>query len=197
MRSIQLSKGSLLAKQFDRLSKDHRDFIARQHIFFAASATTQSRINVSPREIGALRIVGDATALYLDRTGSGNETAAHMRADGRLTLMLCSFSGPPQIMRLYGKGCSIGWDTPEFEALILEHYDNVSPMGARQIMKLDIDLVQTSCGYGVPLFKYQAERSAIDNWHDNKGPDGIQDYWQANNLTSMDGLPTGLKLRDE
>lgn len=182
-----------MAKQFEALSAAHRAFILRQHIFFTASAAPGSRINVSPREIGALRILDDNTVVYLDRTGSGNETAAHMLADGRMTIMFCAVEGPPQIMRLYGRGRSIGWETPEFSELIATQYGE-APLGTRQIMRLDFDLVQTSCGYGVPLFDYQGERAAIENWHDNKGPEGIAAYWEAENLSSMDGLPTGLKV---
>lgn len=135
-------------------------------------------MNVSPREIAALRIIDDNTALYLDRTGSGNETAAHVLADGRLTIMVCSFSGPPQIMRLYGNGESLGWETAEFEELIARYYDGKTPLGTRKIMRLRFDLVQTSCGFGVPLFDYQGERAAIENWHENKGPNGIRSYWK-------------------
>ena len=183
-----------MAKQFPSLSSVHRDFILRQNIFFTASATASSRVNVSPREIGALRIIDDNTVIYLDRTGSGNETAAHMLADGRLTIMFCAFSGPPQIMRLYGNGESIGWETAEFKELIAQYYDDATPLGTRQIMKLKFGLVQTSCGYGVPLFEYQDERAAIENWHGNKGPDGFRSYWEEKNLVSIDGLPSGLML---
>lgn len=181
-----------MAKQFQALDQKHRDFILRQHVFFTASATASSRVNLSPREIGALRIVDESTVLYLDRTGSGNETAAHMLADGRLTIMFCAFAGPPLIMRLYGRGAAIGWKSDGFEELLSRHYGGDAPLGARQIVKLDIDLVQTSCGYGVPLFAHEGERAAIDNWHDDKGPEGIRTYWKENNLCSMDGLPTGL-----
>ena len=186
-----------MAKQFEALNSDLRDFIQRQNIFFVSSATADSRVNISPREISALRIIDDHSVIYLDRTGSGNETAAHMLADGRLTIMFCSFSGPPQIMRLYGTGTSVGWENPEFEELISKYYGGVTPLGTRQIIRLEFDLVQTSCGYGVPLFDYKGERAAIENWHDNKGPDGIQSYWEQNNLSSMDGLPTGLKLNKD
>ena len=186
-----------MAKQFEALNSDRRNFIQRQNIFFVSSATANSRVNISPREISALRIVDDHSVIYLDRTGSGNETAAHMRADGRLTLMFCAFSGLPQIMRLYGTGTSIGWENTEFEDLISQYYAGVTPLGTRQIMRLKFDLVQTSCGYGVPLFDYKGERSAIENWHDNKGPDGIKSYWAQKNLSSMDGLPTGLKLNKD
>jgi|TARA_B110000971_G_scaffold125178_1_gene128109 hypothetical protein len=186
-----------MAKQFEALNSDLRDFIQRQNIFFVSSATADSRVNISPREILALRIIDDHSVIYLDRTGSGNETAAHMLADGRLTIMFCSFSGPPQIMRLYGTGTSVGWENPEFEELISKYYGGVTPLGTRQIIRLEFDLVQTSCGYGVPLFDYKGERAAIENWHDNKGPDGIQSYWEQKNLSSMDGLPTGLKLNKD
>ncbi|MEP4553558.1 pyridoxamine 5'-phosphate oxidase family protein [Tateyamaria sp.] len=183
-----------MAKQFETLSETHKDFIKRQHMFFTGSATADSRINISPREIGALRVIDDTTVIYLDRTGSGNETAAHMLADGRMTIMFCAVDGPPLIMRLYGTGKSLGWDTDAFSTLMSEHYEGDVPLGTRQIMLLRIDLVQTSCGYGVPLLDYQGERAAIENWHDNKGPEGIRAYWQAENQTSMDGLPTGLNI---
>jgi hypothetical protein len=186
-----------MAKQFAALNSDQRDFIQRQNIFFVSSATTYSRVNVSPREISALRIVDDHSVIYLDRTGSGNETAAHMLADGRLTIMFCAFSGFPQIMRLYGRGTSVGWEGAEFEELISQYFGGVTPLGTRQIMKLKFDLVQTSCGYGVPLFEYKGERAAIEKWHDNRGPDGIQSYWEEKNLSSMDGLPTGLRLNKD
>jgi hypothetical protein len=186
-----------MAKQFEALNSDLRDFIQRQNIFFVSSATADSRVNISPREILALRIIDDHSVIYLDRTGSGNETAAHMLADGRLTIMFCAFSGPPQIMRLYGTGTSVGWENAEFEDLISQYYGGVTPLGTRQIMRLNFDLVQTSCGYGVPLFDYKGERAAIESWHENKGPDGIQSYWEQKNLSSMDGLPTGLKLNKD
>ena len=186
-----------MPKQFEALNPDHRDFIQRQSIFFVSSATAGSRVNISPREISALRIVDDNSVIYLDRTGSGNETAAHMLADGRLTIMFCAFTGPPQIMRLYGTGTSVGWENAEFEDLISQYYGGSKPLGTRQIMRLKFDLVQTSCGYGVPLFEYKGDRNAIENWHENKGPDGIQSYWEQKNLSSIDGLPTGLKLNKD
>ena len=186
-----------MAKQFEALNPDHRDFIQRQSIFFVSSATAGSRVNISPREISALRIVDDNSVIYLDRTGSGNETAAHMLADGRLTIMFCAFTGPPQIMRLYGTGTSVGWENAEFEDLISQYYGGSKPLGTRQIMRLKFDLVQTSCGYGVPLFEYKGDRNAIENWHENTGPDGIQSYWEQKNLSSIDGLPTGLKLNKD
>ena len=181
-----------MAKQFDALNPSLKEFIQGQRIFFVSSATATSRVNVSPREIAALRILDDTSVIYLDRTGSGNETAAHMLADGRLTFMFCAFSGPPRILRLYGVGRCFGWDTAEFAQMIAQHYDGEAPLGTRQIVRLDVDLVQTSCGNGVPLFDYKGERAAIENWHQSKGEEGIKSYWREKNLSSMDGLPTGL-----
>lgn len=181
-----------MAKQFSSIDDRLRDFIARQHIFFTASAASNSRVNLSPRETLCLRIISPNTAIYLDRTGSGNETSAHMKADGRLTIMFCAMEGPPMILRLYGRGRIIHRPSPEYRELLHTHYDGDEPLGARQIVWLDIDLVQTSCGFGVPLFSYEGERPSLDNWANAKGPDGIEEYWREKNIVSMDGLPTGL-----
>lgn len=186
-----------MAKQFARIEDVHRNFIARQHIFFTASAAEGTRVNVSPRSTEALRLLDANTAIYLDRTGSGNETAAHLKADGRLTIMFCAFDGPPVILRLYGKGRMIRRNSPEYLNLLAAHYGGNEPLGARQIIHLDIDLVQTSCGYAVPLYDYRAERPNLDRWAEAKGQEGLDAYWREKNLTSMDGLPTGLLGEDE
>lgn len=181
-----------MAKQFSSIDDRLRDFIARQHIFFTASAAANSRVNVSPRETLCLRILSPNTAIYLDRTGSGNETSAHMKADGRLTIMFCAMQGPPMILRLYGRGRIIHRSLPEYRELLHGHYAGDEPLGARQIVWLDIDLVQTSCGFGVPLFSYEGERPSLDQWAKAKGPDGIEEYRREKNVLSVDGLPTGL-----
>jgi len=129
---------------------------------------------------------------YLDRTGSGNETAAHLKADGRLTLMFCAFDGPPNILRLYGRGEVLRRGAPAYAALLESAFGGVEPAGARQIVRLAIDLVQTSCGYGTPLFAYRGERPSLDNWAHAKGEAGLKAYWREKNLVSIDGLPTGL-----
>ncbi|MGE0237123.1 MAG: pyridoxamine 5'-phosphate oxidase family protein [Parvibaculaceae bacterium] len=186
-----------MAKQFARIEDNLKTFIARQRIFFAASAAEGTRVNISPRPTDALRLLDDLTAICLDKTGSGNETAAHLLADGRLTFMFCAFEGPPVILRLYGKGRMIRRGSAEYRALLAAHYDGAEPPGARQIIRLDIDLVQTSCGYGVPLFDYRAERPNLDRWAEAKGEDGLQAYWREKNLRSMDGLATGLLDEEE
>lgn len=181
-----------MAKFYPKLETHHRDFIAAQRIFFTASAPPDGRVNVSPRSTDLLRILSDNRALYLDRTGSGNETAAHMRAGGRLTVMFCAFEGPPLIMRLFGRGMVIARGSAAYADLLGAEFDNEEPLGARQMMRIDFDVVQTSCGFGVPLFDYVEERPHMDRWARAKGVDGIEAYWREKNLVSMDGLPTGL-----
>jgi hypothetical protein len=181
-----------MAKQFPCLDASHRDFIARQRIFFAASAAPGARVNVSPRGTDALAVIDERTVAYLDRTGSGNETAAHLKADGRLTLMFCAFDGPPNILRLYGRGEVLRRAGRAYSELLKSAFGGVEPPGARQIVRLAIDLVLTSCGYGTPLFDYRGDRPSLDNWSRAKGEEGLERYWRETNLVSIDGLPTGL-----
>lgn len=181
-----------MAKDFSSINQHHRDFIARQHMFFTASAAAGTRINLSPRSTDMLRVIGDNCVVYLDRTGSGNETAAHILADGRLTIMFCAVEGPPQILRLYGRGRVIRRGGGEYGKLLATEFGDTEPLGARQMIRLDFDLVKTSCGYGVPLFDYQEERETMDKWALAKGEDGIEAYWREKNVVSMDGLPTGM-----
>jgi hypothetical protein len=181
-----------MAKQYARLEPHHHRFIQNQQVFFTASAAPIGRVNVSPRSTDLFRVLDNSTVLYLDRTGSGNETAAHLAVDPRLTIMLCAFSGPPLIMKLYGVGRILHRESQDYAAFLAIHYGGKAPLGARQMVQLDIELVQTSCGYGVPLFEYQSERSQMDAWAEAKGPDGIVAYWHEKNEISMDGLPSHL-----
>jgi hypothetical protein len=181
-----------MAKQFASMTPAHREFIARQRIFFTASATSTSRVNVSPRPTDALRVLDERTVAYLDLTGSGNETAAHLRVDGRITLMFCALDEPPSILRLYGRGTSLARNTSDYPVLLASAFDNQEPLGARQIVRIDIDLVQTSCGYGVPLFEYIGERSTLQRWAQQKGDAGLKEYRRQKNACSLDGLHTGL-----
>jgi Pyridoxamine 5'-phosphate oxidase len=181
-----------MGKQFPAMTPAHRDFIARQRIFFTASATATSRVNVSPRPTDALRVLDERTVAFLDLTGSGSETAAHLRADGRITLMFCALDEPPSILRLYGRGTSLPRGSEDYAALMASTYGNPEPLGARQIVRIDIDLVQTSCGYGVPLFEYVGERDTLHRWAEQKGDAGLEEYRRQKNARSLDGLPTGL-----
>jgi hypothetical protein len=181
-----------MAKQFKQIEPFHREFVQKQRIFFNASAAAEGHVNVSPRDGAALRVLDANTVVYLDQTGSGNETAAHLLANGRLTLMFCAFEGPPLILRLYGQGRILPRHSAEYADLLASHFDNIEPPGARQIVSLDIDLVQSSCGFGVPLFEYASERDQLIRWAEAKGEDGLEKYWHQKNVRSIDGLPTGL-----
>lgn len=181
-----------MAKLFSRIEPEHRDFIARQRVFFTASAAAGGRINLSPKGLDGLRVVDANTVAYLDHTGSGNETAAHLKADGRLTLMVCAFDGPPLILRLYGRGRALPRGGRTYAAMLTGIFAGVEPPGARQIVVLDVELVQTSCGYGVPLYAYEGERPSLPRWAESKGEDGLAAYRREKNMFSIDGMPTGL-----
>jgi hypothetical protein len=181
-----------MSKLFTTIEPAHFNFIARQHIFFTASAAPAGRVNVSPKDTAALRILSPNRAVYLDVTGSGNETAAHLRLQNRLTLMFCAFAGAPLILRLYGRARVLARGSAEYAGLLRTEFNNEERPGARQMILLDVDSVQTSCGYGVPLFDYVAERDTLTRWAAAKGEDGLREYWRAKNTASIDGFPTGL-----
>src|SRR5581483_3770829 len=162
-----------MAKRFAAMEPLHLEFIQKQKIFFVASAATGSRVNISPKDAASLRILDVRRAVYLDQTGSGNETAAHLRADGRLTFMFCALEGAPLILRLYGRGKVLARGTGPYRDMLAAHFGGVEPPGARQMIALDIDLVQTSCGYGVPTFDYVDERATLQRWALAKGEEGI------------------------
>jgi hypothetical protein len=181
-----------MRKQLNGIEPAHRDFIARQRIFFTGSAAVNGRVNVSPKDGAALRILGPNSVAYLDVTGSGNETAAHIRADGRLTLMFCAFDGAPMILRLYGRGRVLPRGSADYRQLLADAFGNEERAGARQIIVLDVEMVQTSCGYGVPLFDYVEERQTLTRWAEARGDDGLEEYRRMKNTVSIDGFPTGI-----
>jgi hypothetical protein len=181
-----------MARQFAAIEPQHRRFIELQHLFFVASAAAGARVNLSPKGLDGLRVLGPSQVVYLDHTGSGAETAAHLAADGRLTLMLCAFEGAPMILRLYGRGRIVRRGGPEYAALLADRFDGREPAGARQMVMLDVDLVQTSCGFGVPLYDYVGERTSLTVWAEAQGEDGLRAYRAQKNALSIDGLETGL-----
>jgi hypothetical protein len=178
-----------MARFYQVLEDRHRDFISAQKLFFTATAPADGRINLSPKGMDSLRVLDSKRVAYLDLTGSGTETAAHLRHDGRMTLMFCSFDAEPLILRLYGRGHVVRRQDAAW-AELRRHFPALA--GERQLIVLDIDSVQTSCGYAVPLFDYRGERDTLARWAEKKGPTGLLDYWREKNTLSIDGLPTGL-----
>jgi len=179
-----------MAKFYPALSDTLMDFIRAQHLFFTASATATGRINLSPKGLQTFSILSPTQVAYLDLTGSGIETAAHLKSDGRLTLMFCSFEDAPLILRLYGKGSCVRPEDANWDHM----YRLFPPIsGARQIIILDIDSVQTSCGFGIPRYTYCGERDDLVTWAIKKGDAGLRQYRAEKNRLSIDGLPSGLK----
>ena len=181
-----------MSQFFDKIEPALIAFIQRQNIFFTASASAGSRINLSPKGSDCLRVVDANTVVYLDQTGSGNETAAHVRLDGRLTIMFCAFEGAPTILRLYGMGRVLPRGSTEYADSLATSFAGEEPPGARQIVALDVGSVQTSCGYSVPLLDFKAERPVLKQWASRKGEKGIAAYWREKNTVTIDGLPTGM-----
>ncbi len=166
-------------------------FIDRQPMFFVATADRTGRVNVSPKGMDSLRILSPTRVLWLNLSGSGNETAAHVAATGRMTLMFCAFAGDPMILRVYGQARVLHPRDADW-AGHLARFPALS--GSRQIFDLSIDLVQTSCGTGVPEMEFRRSRGEAElvPYFTKLGPDGVQDYWQRKNMVTVDGAPTGL-----
>lgn len=178
-----------MATQYRELQPEHVEFIARQHLFFVGSAASEGYINVSPKGMDSLRVLGPNRLIWLNVTGSGNETAAHVLENPRMTIMFCSFDKQPQILRIYGAPEVIYPRHHRWPELIGEF---PAYAGARQVFDVKIELVQTSCGFAVPFFDYRGERETLNKWAENKGVAGIGEYWMEKNLRSLDGKDTGL-----
>lgn len=178
-----------MADQFDALTDEMISWIAQQHVFFVASAGSTGRVNLSPKGQDSMRVINGRELLWLNLTGSGNETAAHLLDSNRLTIMWCAFAGPPRILRVYGNAETIH---PRDEAWQACAQLMPPPLGARQYYKVHIDMAQTSCGFAVPFMEYGEDRQALDKWTEKRGEQGITDYWQEKNVVSLDGLPTGI-----
>jgi Pyridoxamine 5'-phosphate oxidase len=183
-----------MAKTFPAITPDLAKFIAAQQIYFVASAplAAAGHVNISPKGLDSLRILSPQSVAYLDLTGSGNETSAHLQENGRLTLMFCAFQEPPMILRLYGQGRTILPESPDWPELAC-HFPTLP--GSRQIIVLDIERVQTSCGMGVPLYDLVGHRQGLLQWAQKKGADGMAAYQRDKNRVSIDGLPTPLGAR--
>ncbi len=174
-----------MADFFETLSGDHADFIRRQPVFFVATAAEGARINLSPKGMDAFRVLGPKRVGYLDVGGSGNETQAHLAADGRVTVMFCAFDQPALILRLYGRGRAVLPQDAEWPSLARDF--TILP-GARQIFLIDVESVQTSCGWGVPFMSFDRERETLSRYHAAQDPaDRLAKI--AGRTRSIDGLP--------
>lgn len=178
-----------MAKVHDVVTPQLQEFIQKQHLFFVASAplSGDGHVNMSPKGYDCFRILSDIQVAYIDGTGSGNETSAHLMENGRVTIMFCAFEGAPNILRLYGQGRVVLPTDVEWETL-RPRFNEIT--AARQIVVIDVHRVQTSCGYGVPFMDYVGDRDTAVKWSENKGEQGLIDYRREKNSASIDALPT-------
>lgn len=177
--------------QFNTLSDRHMRFIKDQSLFFVATAAADGRVNMSPKGMDSLRIIDNNHISWLNLSGSGNETAAHIRSNARMTLMFCSMGEKPLILRAYGKAKVLHPRDKQWNASLTQF---PTLAGSRQIFDLEIDLVQTSCGTGVPVMSFERTRAdeELVPFYEEMGPEGVQEYWARKNVQSIDGKPTGI-----
>lgn len=180
-----------MGKFSNAISPAHQTFIEHQKMFFVATAplNREGHVNLSPKGLNSFRVLAPNRVAYMDMIGSGNETSAHLLENGRVTFMFCAFDGPPNILRLYGHGYTV---LPQHEEWAVLSRLFAITLSTRQIIVADIDKVQTSCGFSVPLYEYTGERDHADKWAESKGAEGLEKYKQEKNRVSMDGLPTAL-----
>jgi hypothetical protein len=176
-----------MARAFDQLNDDLRAFVENQHVFFVATAplTGHGHVNVSPKGGDTLRILDDRTVAYLDISGSGIETVAHLQENGRITIMCCAFEGNPDVVRLYGRGEVVFPDDERFAGL-RGRFGDFS--GVRSVILVSLDRVSSSCGFGVPLMSFVADRDRLETAHAKRGEEAMPAYWASKNSASIDGL---------
>ena len=177
-----------MGKTFTEIDENLRDFVERQRLFFVATAPSgpDGHVNCSPKGLDTLRILGPRTVAYLDYSGSGAETIAHVRENGRIVIMLCAFEGAPKIVRFHGRGEVIEAGDAEFASLVRHFAPEIGP---RSIIRVEVDRISDSCGFGVPLLAFQGERTQLVTWAAKKGPAGMEDYRRRKNAVSIDGIP--------
>lgn len=181
-----------MGQLFEALSPRHRAFIEAQKIFFVGTAAEEGTVNLSPKGGDSLRVIDANTLAWLNLTGSGNESAAHVLRNPRMTVMFCAFEGAPLILRAYGQARVLHRGDPDWDEAMALFPPSVA---ARQIFLLDIDSVQSSCGMSVPLYDYQADRVDLANWSTRQGEEGIQAYWRKKNQQSLDGFASEIVAR--
>jgi len=176
-----------VGKNYDGIEPATAEWLADQHVFFVATAPLagDGHVNCSPKG-GPFRVLDPHTVAYPDRTGSGAETVAHLKENGRIVLMFCAFAGPPRIVRLHGTGEVVFPDHPDFPVLAARFPEDP---GTRAVIRVRVGRVADSCGYGVPLYEFQGERDTLEKWAKKKGPEGLAQYRRDKNAVSIDGLP--------
>ena len=178
-----------MGKQFSELSENHIEFISQQRIFFVGTATSDSKVNISPKGMDSFRVLNSNRIVWLNVTGSGNETSAHIQQSPRMTVMFTAFEGKPLTLRLYGKAKVI--HNTDQEWLDLFSFFNPLP-GARQIFDLNVEMVQSSCGMSIPFYEYTGEREQLTDWATKQGKSGVKEYWHKKNQLSIDNIPTNI-----
>ena len=178
-----------MGKKLDHITPELQEFIEKQKLFFVGTAATDGRVNVSPKGTDSFRVIGKNKIVWLNLTGSGNETAAHLIRNDRMTIMFCAFEGKPLILRLYGNAKIHHRRDSGFQ-----QYSNLFPenVGGRQIIEMEVDLVQSSCGFAVPFMDFKEERTTLNAWAEKQGKDKIEAYWKNKNTTSIDGFETNI-----
>ena len=176
-----------MAVKFDSINKAHREFIEKQKMFVIGSAGADGFINVSPKGMDSLKIIDENTVVWMNHTGSGNETSAHVQENGRMTIMFNSFDKTPMILKLYGKAVVIHDKDERWEEMS-SHFTEF--IGARQFFEMNVELVLTSCGFGVPQYKYIGERNKLQKWAEKKGRKGMKLYWSEKNTKTLNGVDT-------
>lgn len=174
------------------LNEKQITFIEQQKIYFVGTAAESGTVNISPKGGDSLRVIDSKTLAWLNLTGSGNESAAHVLRDPRMTVMFCAFEGAPLILRAYGQARAIHRNDPEWEIYVSLFPESIA---SRQIFLLDIDSVQSSCGMSVPYFSYEGDRDELAKWSERQGSEGIQNYWLKKNQRSLDGFETDIAAR--
>jgi hypothetical protein len=178
-----------MGKQLTQITPEIQAFIEKQRIFFVATAACDGLVNLSPKGMDSIRVLSPTRVIWLNVTGSGNETAAHLLQNNRITIMFCAFEGKPLILRLYGEGQAYHPYDSEWNEYIT-HFPAM--IGARQIFDIKVNMLQTSCGMAVPFMDYNREREELNQWASKKGEEGIRKYWKERNTESLDSLTTGI-----
>jgi len=178
-----------VGKTYPEISNELAAWMKAQHMFFVATAPSGDggHVNCSPKGSDSFRVLGPTTVAYVDLTGSGVETVAHLRQNGRIVVMFCAFEGGPKIVRVHGRGEVVRPGDDRFPELLAKF--GMRELGVRSIIQIEATRISDSCGYGVPVMTFERERDTMEKWADKKGPEGVAQYWRDKNTTSLDNLP--------